>query len=278
MSMLRIEGHHDFSTRPLDNLDDLMACDRAKAAALSVLRHRGVPPKMFLAGPAGSGKSTIINGICKLAACEHPEGDRACGQCQGCRDFQKLGLKRSTGIFADLEAGDRRPFHYLPLNCRNLTRAAIHEEIEAIRNRDHGLRIIHLEEAGSLNRDRCDESLTDLMDDPDFATCRWFATAVEDTGLDPQFRRRWGLKVTTTRPPDFELAKLLAAHCADLKIGVDHPRTLCLLVEQAWGVVGLATAILPMALIERPHRLTEEMVLSYGFPAEDPWDKAFFQR
>ncbi len=278
MSTLSLEGDHDFSVHPLESLDDLIACDKAKSAALGVLRHPKIPPKMFLAGPAGSGKSTIINGVCKLAACEHPAGDRACGRCKGCRDFQKPGLKRSTGIFAELEAGDRLPYNYLPLNCRNMTSAAIHNEIEAIRNRDHGLRIIHLEEAGSLRRDRCDESLTDLMDDQDFKTCRWLATAVEDTGLDPQFRRRWELKVTTSRPPDLALAKRLAARCFKLGIKVDHPKILRLLVEQAWGVVGLASAMLSMALIEQPYRFTEEMVLDYGFPSEDPWDKSFFQR
>lgn len=278
MSSMTQVGHHDFSVRPLDNLDDLMACDKAKVAALKVLRHPTIPPKMFLTGPAGSGKSTIINGICKLAACQDPNGDRACGRCDGCRDFQTYGLKRSTGIFADLEAVDRRPFHYLPLNCRNFTRAKIHDEIETIRDRKHGLRIIHLEEAASLSRDRCDESLTDLMDDPDFHTCRWFATAVDDSGLDAQFRRRWNIKVTTSRPSDLDLAKLLASYCRDLQIQVDHPKTLLLLAEQAWGIVGLATALLPMAMLERPSRLTEEMVLDYGLPTEDPWASSFFQR
>ncbi len=278
MSTQSLKDHHDFSVRPIDNLEDLMACDKAKTAALSVLKHAGTPPKLFLTGPAGSGKSTVINGICKLAACEYPSNDRACGGCDGCRDFRKWGMKRSTGIFADLEAGDRRPFHYLPLNCRNMTRARIHDEIEVIRDRDHGLRIIHLEEAGSLNRDRCDESITDLMDDPDFNSCRWFASAVSDIGLDAQFRRRWNLKVTTSRPPDFEVAKLLARYCRQLGIDLDGPKTLMLLAEQAWGIVGLATALLPVALVQDPHRLTKQMVVEYPFPSEDPWNQEFFER
>ncbi|MDR3622346.1 MAG: hypothetical protein P4L85_23550 [Paludisphaera borealis] len=35
--------HHDFSIRPLDGLDDLLECRKAKAAVLKVLRHPGIP-------------------------------------------------------------------------------------------------------------------------------------------------------------------------------------------------------------------------------------------
>jgi len=277
MTMNDLNGFDDFSIRPVESLDDVLACDDAKAAALGVLRHRNKPPKMFLAGPPGSGKSTIINEICRYSACEQPTGDRACHRCQGCLEFQEWGVHRTTGIFAE-DTKRRRPFNYLPLNCRNFTRAQIHEEIEVLRHRDHSLRVIHLEEAGSLSRDKCDESLTDLMDDPHFSTCKWFATAVEDTNLDEQFRRRWNVKVTTTRPPDDILAERLATLCVQERIEVDNAETLLLLVERSWGVLGLAGAMLPMAKIREPHRLTRDMVLRYPFPAEDPWKKTFFKR
>ena len=271
------QGFDDFSIRPVSGLDDVLGCEDAKAAAMGVLRHTHKPPKMFLTGPSGSGKSTIINEACRYAACEEPSGDRACHQCKGCLEFQEWGRHRTTGIFAE-ETGRRLPFNYLPINCRNFTSAQIHDEIEAIRSRDHTLRVIHLEEAGSLYRDRCDESLTDLMDDPHFWTCKWFATAVEDTNLDEQFRRRWNVKVTTTRPPDDLVALRLAEFCVQEGVEVDDPETLIHLAERSHGILGLAGAMLPMAKIKRPHQLTRDMVFRYPFPDEDPWKKTFFKR
>lgn len=276
MTADELDGFDDFSIRPVNKLDDVLGCEDAKAAALGVLEHSRKPPKMFLAGPPGSGKSTIINEICRFAACEEPHGDRACHRCIGCLEFQEWGRHRTTGIFAE-DTGRRRPFNYLPINCRNFTSARIHEEIEAIRTRNHALRVIHLEEAGSLYRDGCDESLTDLMDDPHFWTCKWFATAVDDTKLDEQFRRRWNVKVTTTRPPDDLLAMWLAEHCFRETVKVDEPETLLLLVERSHGVMGLAGAMLPMAKINKPYRLTRDMVLRYPFPADDPWKRQFFK-
>ena len=69
----------DFSVHNAVELDDLVGNQRAKETVRRVMCHPGVPPKKFLAGPAGSGKSSIVDCDCKLVACHHPRGDRPCG-------------------------------------------------------------------------------------------------------------------------------------------------------------------------------------------------------
>lgn len=279
MTRMPLEQFHDFSIRPTVGPEDIMACEAAKNAILKVMNHPGVPPKLFLTGPPGSGKSSLIHSAVRLVACQSPDGLVPCRTCKGCQSFQATGEKCTTGLFSEFAYWDcDRPIDYLAINCRNTTVAAIEEEFEALRGRTHALRIIHLEEAGSLYKERRDEVLTVLMDDPDYSTCRWFATAVSDQGLDEQFRRRWTLKATTSPPSVEALAESLALHCRHFKIGIDDPSTWTLLAKSSWGVVGHAYALLASALTNDPPFLTKEMVAEYPFPAEDPWDRDFFQR
>ena len=150
----------------------------------------------------------------------------------------------------------------------------LHVELDCLRDMQ-GLRIIHLEEGAELRRLGCDVSLTDIMDDPDFRTCRWFMTAVTEVGLDPQFRRRWGVRSVTNPANEQAIARLLAKRCHEANIGVDHPSTLQLLAKKSWCIVGLATAPLSEALVDDPPTLTRRIVEKYPFPAKDPWKQQF---
>jgi DNA polymerase III delta prime subunit len=273
------EVHHDFSVQPHDTLDAILGCEKAKKALLTVLRHPGVPPKLFLAGPPGSGKSSLVRAGLALIACDHPVGDRPCTRCPGCIAFRSTGGRTRTGFFADHEYQEcRRPIDYLRFNCRTATIAEIEKGLKGIRWRQDALRIIHLEEAASLYRDRRDERLTEYMDDTDFSTCRWIATAVNDSGLDEQFRRRWNLKVATSPPSTEQLAFHLAGLCRDYGIKVEDPRTWELLAELSRRVAGHALSLLPIALMEDPPHLSRAMVLDYPLQKDDPWVSEFFQR
>lgn len=75
----------DFSEHSQSRWEDLIGSERAKQSALAVMHYRGVPPKMFLTGPAGSGKSSIINHLCATAACYEPKGNDPCGQWRAAR-------------------------------------------------------------------------------------------------------------------------------------------------------------------------------------------------
>lgn len=261
----------DFSVRPLNSIDDLVGNEEAMGRALRILRWQGTPPRMALLGPSGSGKSTTINYVCMLAHCNQPNGNVTCGQCQGCKRV-KVG-HNEIGVFAYADDFDR-PIHYLPINCRNVTPARLHYDLECIREMQ-GIRIIHLEEGTELRRLGSDVSLTDIMDDPDFRTCRWFMTAVTEIGLDAQFRRRWGVRAVTTPPDEKAVARLLAKRCHEAKIRVDHPGTLQFLAKKSWCIVGLATAPLSQALVDDPPILTRQMVERYPFPSKDPWQQEF---
>jgi hypothetical protein len=265
----------DFSVRPLSTWSDLIGNEDARRVALRVLRYSGPTPKMMLAGPSGSGKSTTINHVCRTGACYQPRGDEPCLECKGCREF-KVG-ERVTGLFAQSDWENPCPFHYLPLNCRNITPTVLHHELETIRH-ETGLRVIHLEEAASLKRLGCDESITDIMDDPAFSTCRWFATCVTDGELDQQFRRRWNVKMTTSPPSGQELAQKLAKECRRLNIDIDHPSTWELLARRSWRVVGWAMAPLAVATLREPRQLTKQIVEDYPFPGRDPWRSTSFTR
>jgi hypothetical protein len=136
----------DFSVRQLRSWADLIGNERAKKSALKIVQYPGIPPKMFVAGPPGSGKSCTINHACRWAACRNPQGDEPCGSCPGCRSF--TASHRDAGLFSYLRDVDNPcPFHYLPINCRNTTPAQIHELLDAIKHLE-GRRHIHLEESG----------------------------------------------------------------------------------------------------------------------------------
>src|SRR5262249_10150251 len=137
------------------------------------------------------------------------------------------------------------------------------------------MRLIHLEEGANLKRLGCDESLTDVMDDPEFGDCHWFLTAVTEVGLDAQFCRRWGVRMVTTPPDETAVARLLAKRCHESKIRVDQPSTLQLLATKSWRVVGVALAPLSEALLDEPQVLTRRLIDQYPFPAQDPWKAQF---
>lgn len=261
----------DFSVRPLARLEDLVGNENAMGKALRILRWQGKPPRMALFGPSGSGKSTIVNYICALAHCHRPTGDMLCGKCDGCERF--LVGRRETGLFV-YGAGHDVPLHYLPINCRNVTPTRLHFELECMRGLD-GMRLIHFEEGANLKRLGCDESLTDILDDPEFESCHWFMTAVTEVGLDPQFCRRWGVRTRTTPPDEAALARLLAKRCHECKIRVDHPGTLQLLARKSWCVVGQAMALLSEAMVNDPPLLTRQSVEKYPLPSKDPWKSQF---
>jgi len=279
MQLTPTDPQHDFSIRPLDGLDDLLECRKAKASVLKVLRHPGVPPKLFLTGPPGSGKTSLIRAGVQFIACQRPQGLKPCGVCPGCVAFRSTNYGRMTGLHSDFAYWDAgRPLDYLVINCRNASVAEIEDHLQGIRHRTHALRVIHLEEAASLYRDRRDERLTEFMDDHDFNTCRWLATGVTDQELDEQFRRRWGLMVTTTPPSIDDLADRLALQCRELGIEVDSPDTWTFLAEASWCVVGRAMSVISTALMEVPPRLTRGLVEDHPFPLTDPWKMEFFRR
>ncbi len=272
MTVPRPDQFHDFGVRPLDSLDGLLACEEAKSALIGVLRRPSVPPKLMLLGPPGSGKSTLVNGAIRLVACENPRGLLHCGNCRGCDAYDKTGGKEKIGLHAIANYQHcKRTIEFLPINCRSTTIDRVRRMVACLRGSFDSLRIIHLEEAASLQRGRLDETITDLMDDPDFATCRWIATAVTDAELDEQFRRRWAVKVTTTAPEPDELARDLARYCRRFGIGIDHPSTWQLLADQSWSVVGQARSLIAMALLKNPPMLTHQMVRAYPFPKLNPW-------
>jgi hypothetical protein len=263
----------DFSVHSLTLWDDLIGNERAKRILPTIIHRPGIPPKVFLAGPAGSGKSTLIEHLCATLMCYNPKGNDPCGQCTGCHTF-KPG-HRNSGMFASADWGQPTPVHYVALNCRNTTFAILEAELNGIRIVD-GQRIVHLEEAAGLKKLQRDESIMEIMDDPDFATCRWFASAVQDHGLDPQIRRRWTVNIATSPPDAHAAACLLAKRCHESRIEVNHPATLELLVQRSWCVMGLALGLLGTAIVDGGV-LTREMVLDYPFPKDDPWKQEFFQ-
>lgn len=267
MSNLNNAVSGEFSGRPLDTIDDLIGNEEAMKRARRILHWRGAPPEMALFGLPGSGKSTTINYVCALAHCHQPVENVPCGKCSGCDRF-KVG-RREAGFFAyhlDFE----HPVHYLPINCRNVTPARLHMELDYLREMQ-GLRIIRLEEGAELRRLGCDVSLTDIMDDPDFRTCGWFMTAVTEVERDAQFRRRWGVRSVTAPASEQAIARLLAKRCREAEIGVDDPNTLQLLAKKCWAIVGLAMAPLSEALVDVPPRLTRQIVEKYPFPSKQPW-------
>jgi len=260
------------ASRPPENSAEDIGNEQLKEAIRKILRWRGTPPKLFVAGPSGSGKSATIDLLCKRLGCHKPQQGDPCGKCLGCREF-KLG-HRNHGLFAEIDWDDPVKFHYIHVNCRNETSATIHDELESIRY-SGGIRVVHLEEAASLKRLGCDESVTDLMDDPQFASCHWFASAVSDHGLDLQFRRRWVVKVTTSPASPSEFSLFLARRCGECGIEFDHPATIELLAQRSWRVVGLALAALDAALVLG--KLTKPMVVDYPFPESNPWQHKFFE-
>ncbi len=264
----------DFGVMPLTTWADLRGNSLAMRAVQRVLFDPDCPSKLMICGPSGSGKSTVANHGCKLAACYEPAGDEPCNSCKGCRTFYPG--KDHCGTFAAADFDQPEPFHYLPINCRNITAARIHDLLDSIRFVD-GVRVVHIEEAAGLKKLACDESITDLMDSPDFATCRWIATCVKDHGLDQQFRRRWIFKVKTSPPSLDALINLLAHRCDVTGIDVDDAATLRLLAKRSWRVVGLAMAALAQSYIEVKPRLTKENVLAYPFPQNDPWQDKFYE-
>jgi hypothetical protein len=259
------------ASRPPWNDAELVGNQQVKEAVNRTIWWPGAP-KAFVGGPSGSGKSCTLNFGFMALACHNPVDGAACGLCRGCQNFRSG--HRNLGLFAYSDRDCPVPFHYLPLNCRNITSAALHSSLEHLRYME-GNRLIHLEEAVNLKRLGCDESVTDLMDDPDFADCRWFASAVRDHGLDFQFRRRWVVKVTTSPASPSEFASLLARRCRECDIEVDHPATIELLTQRSWRVVGLALAALDAAVVLG--ELTKPMVMDYPFPNSDPWQETFFE-
>jgi len=238
-----------FTTREISDWGQIIG-NQDLIAQLMGVTNFDEPPKVFLAGPAGSAKSTLVNHICRYLACYEPANNNPCGCCEGCEEFR--AMDSDTGLFKMKEhEGITR--HYLHINCRYTTPFQILDDLEGIRNDvADSIRVIHLEEAGNLKRLGCDESITGLMDHPDFRTCYWFATAVTDQGLAEQFRRRWEIQARTRRPPAHELALFLTEQCADYGIEIDHPATLEMLAEASYGVVGLALRPLNMALLMDP--------------------------
>lgn len=262
----------DFTIKPLDSWKNLIGNEELRKTVVALLRHSGAKPRVFVAGPPGSGKSTVINYACKLAGCLAPIGEEPCGKCQGCREYGTPNP--SYALYAYAVSLDR-PVHYLPINCRRTTVAALHEQIDDFRF-FHGTRIIHLEEAASLKRLGCDLSLTEIMDEPVYRDCFWFASAVTDRELDPQFRRRWASKVRTSPPTEQQLADLLARRCKQYNIAVDHPSTWQLLARRSWSVVGQAMAVLSAAIIQNDYRLTQKFVEEWPLPSHNPWHDVFF--
>ena len=113
----------EFAIREISRWDELIGNEKVRDKALKMLHHRGVPPRMFVAGPSGSGKSTTINHVCRSAACYAPRGDDPCGVCNGCRKF--LPSYSNTGLFAYNDHLEHpRRFHSLrkPLRRRALGR------------------------------------------------------------------------------------------------------------------------------------------------------------
>jgi hypothetical protein len=273
---MKVEHDDELATREIRRWADVLGNHEAKRKVLAIMRHPGATAKMFLAGPSGSAKSTLINHACRVAACHSVVADDPCGHCHGCDHFQEK--HRDEGLFAILNSGsEANAFHYLYINCRSTTPARLHDELESVRHLD-GLRIIHLEEAANLKRLKCDESITDIMDAPGFRECRWFATAVSDEGLDVQFRRRWTAKVVTERPDEGSVVKLLAKVCHERQIEVDHPQTLRIIAKKSWGVVGHAFAVLQNAMSDNPRALTQSSVEKYPLPDKNPWSQTFFSR
>jgi hypothetical protein len=262
-----------FFTGLLGRSVGLIGNERANRAVHNIIRLPGAPPKTFLAGPTGSGKTTVLNNAFAWRVCVQPQGNKPCGQCDECKDFRP-GYSQA-GFFVRNYDVKGVPVNHLVINCRNITAPAIDRCLEQLRGID-GIRLIHLEEAANLKRLQCDESLTDVMDDPDFATCHWFATAVTDFGLAPQFRRRWTVKLKTSPPTVHEAACFLAQRCREHKITVDHPKTLNLLAQRSWCVIGLALAPLSAAIAEG-NGLTYEFVQDYPLPGANPWDQEFFE-
>ena len=262
----------DFSVHSLTRWEDLIGKETAKKTFSNIIQNHLVSQKIFLAGPSGSGKSALIEHLCATLACNNPDGNDPCGQCKGCQAF-KPG-HRNSGLFALANWEQLKPVHYLPFHCQSTPFAVIGGELENIRNID-GIRIIHLEEAAGLKKVQHDESIMQYMDDPDFAKCLWFASAVRDHELDEQLRRRW-VKLPTSKPDDYDAACLLAKRCHASNIQVDKPSTLELLARRSWCVMGLALAVLELAILQGG-KLTREMVLKYPFPKDDPWDQEFFK-
>lgn len=260
------------TSRPPRSDSEVVGNERLKQMGKKTIWWPGAAQKVFAGGPSGSGKSCTLNLVFMALACHNPVDGAACGQCDGCHNFRSG--HRNIGLFAYSDTKCPVPFHYLPINCRNITSVAIHSSLEHLRGLD-GNRLIHLEEAASLRRLGCDETITDLMDDSDFADCRWFASAVRDHGLDLQFRRRWVVKATTSPASPAAFASLIARRCRECDIKVDHPATVELLTERSWRVTGLALAALDAALVVG--ELTKEIVMDYPFPEVDPWQQPFFE-
>lgn len=271
---MRPKKDGSFSTQAVASFDELIGNTEPFDDAIEVLRWDGAPPRFCLLGPSGSGKSTQVNCAIRVAICQMPEGRRPCWKCDRCIAY-KTG-RTEVGLFVEhLEKKGVTPVHYLPINCRNVTAKYLHDQIERLRGQD-GLRIIHLEEAAELRKSNCDLSLTDLMDHVDFHDVRWFMTAVRNRELDEQFRRRWDIKLTTSRPPDFEVAKLLARRCHEKQIEVEAPELLLEVARRSWGVIGFAATVLGQALVKKPRKLTKAMVEGYPFPTSDPWAEQYY--
>ena len=256
----------DMSNFPICNWEDEVGNDEAKEAALAIIRQGG---RMFLAGPSGSGKTLTIMHACQFGACSNPQGTEPCGKCRRCKNFKArdfdIGLHETTRLSSCDCA-----VHLVHFNCRQATATRLYDQLDTIRHED-GLRIVYLDEASNLRRLQCDEVIKDLMDDPYFRTCRWFASSVTDEDIDEQLRRRFTVKVSTASGSIADVARCLARRCVRLRLKVADARLLLKLASRCWGIVGLAMCVLDMACKSTSRELTTELVEKYPFPKRSPW-------
>jgi DNA polymerase-3 subunit delta' len=67
--------------------DQIFGQEQALATLRRAYSADRLPHGLLFAGPVGVGKGTTAAALAALFLCQHPQGDRPCGQCDSCRVF-----------------------------------------------------------------------------------------------------------------------------------------------------------------------------------------------
>lgn len=232
------------------------------------IQSNGFIANTLITGPSRSGKTATVKMFVKSLLCARrdPLSGSACGTCSLCE--QNLGTLEHIGLYAYAdEAANSRPMpiNYKPIDCPDITEAALREELKEMRDFD-GLRIVYLDEIHRLAHRSLDELLLKRMEERNFV---WIASSATTKGLERMFINRFPVKLRTTLPSRRDLATFLATRCKEWQLDWDEPKTIIRLVERCNQVAGLALHVLARAAVSPKRTVTIEMVESHMFDEEE---------
>ncbi len=236
---------------------------------------------LLLTGESRTGKTAAISFGIKCIGCFDFDFDtmNPCGQCQNCTLKHHLYGNDGWECYADFLSEEEAPtptrYHYMPLDCTQLSEPELEKCLASIRIDDGNLKIIYLDEVHRLSRRFMDERLLKPLED---FPAIWIASsanvkkndASDTSKLDVMFENRFSFRLNTEKPSVKELAKWLAQRCDDWGIECkDAQQTLTHLSQRSNQVTGMALQVLNRAHKKRDKLLTPQMVEEHIFNFND---------